>query len=175
MTESRGLARLPQRPATLFLDFDGVILDSAEIKTLAFGEVYRDEDAHKVAAVLAYQREHGGVSRREKFRYFEREIFHRDASTDRIEELSKRFSEIAFHRVLEAPFVEGAEAFLQRAYRSTRLFVISGTPQEELIRIVEARALSPYFQDVVGRLQRNGMPSRPSSTSRASSQKIHWQ
>jgi phosphoglycolate phosphatase-like HAD superfamily hydrolase len=146
-----GLAHtLPHRPAALLLDFDGVILVSAEIKTQAFAEVYAGEDPAKVAAVVAYQRLHGGVSRREKFAYFESEIFGRPANAARIDELAQEFARIAFRRVLDAPFVPGAEEFLSRTHDATRLYVISGTPQDELERIVDARGLARYFRAVIG-------------------------
>jgi HAD superfamily hydrolase (TIGR01509 family) len=145
-----GLAGLPRRPAALLLDFDGVILDSAEIKTQAFAAVYHGEAPEKIAAVVAYQRAHGGVSRREKFAHFEREIFGRAADPARIERLAQDFARIAFDRVLAAPYIPGAEAFLKRTHAASRLYLVSGTPQDELTEIVAARGLAHFFRGVVG-------------------------
>jgi phosphoglycolate phosphatase-like HAD superfamily hydrolase len=145
-----GLAGLPRRPDALLLDFDGVILASAEIKARAFAEVYAGAEPAALAAVMAYQRLHGGVSRREKFAHFETAIFGRPATPERIEDLSRRFAEIVFERVLDAPFVPGAEAFLQATRRESRLFLVSGTPQGELVEVLAARGLSNFFEGVVG-------------------------
>ena len=146
----RPLSLLPRRPDVMLLDFDGVILVSANIKTQAFAEVYRDEDPAKVAKVIAYQRAHGGVSRREKFIHFEDAIFGRPATEARIQALSENFSRIALDRVLQAPLVSGAEDFLEATCRASHLHVISGSPQDELLYIVSERGLARFFRSVIG-------------------------
>jgi hypothetical protein len=47
----------------------------ANVKASAFAEVCADEDPDRMAAVVSYQRQHGGVSRRVKFAHFETAIF----------------------------------------------------------------------------------------------------
>lgn len=145
-----GLASLPHRPAVMLLDFDGVVLVSAELKTRAFAEIYRNEDPALVAEVVAYQRAHGGVSRREKFIHFETELFGRPVDEDRLRALSEQFTAIALRQVLAAPFVAGAEGFLECTHRASRLHVISGTPEDELRHIVSERGLGRFFRSVVG-------------------------
>ena len=145
-----GLAPLPRRPSVMLLDFDGVVLVSAEVKTRAFAEIYRDEDPNLVAAVVAYQRAHGGVSRREKFIHFETDLFGRHVNDDRLRALCDRFTAIALRQVLAAPFVAGAEDFLERTHRASRLHVVSGTPEGELRHIVAERGLDRFFRSVVG-------------------------
>jgi phosphoglycolate phosphatase-like HAD superfamily hydrolase len=146
----RGNVRLPVRPRAILFDFDGVILDSTELKVQAFAEIYRAEDPVKVAEVVAYQRYHGGISRTAKFAHFERDLFGRSADPARIEELSGALSAIVLDKVLAAPFIPGAVELLEAARGRSLLYVVSGTPQPELRHIVAARGLSPYFTDVIG-------------------------
>jgi phosphoglycolate phosphatase len=141
---------LPFRPKALLLDFDGVVLDSAELKTQAFAQIYAGAPPETIAAILAYQRRHGGVSRREKFRHFERAFFGRTPTPARIEALADRFAALVHDRVLAAPFLEGAEDLLARAAPAARLFVVSGTPEPELRAICDARGLTPRFTAIVG-------------------------
>ena len=143
-------AGLPFRPKALLLDFDGVVLESAEVKTQAFAEVYAGAEPETIAAILAYQRHHGGVSRREKFRYFEREFFGREPAPERIEALAERFAQIVYDRVIAAPFLDGTRHFLARARKAAQLFVVSGTPEPELQAICEKRGLAPCFVEVIG-------------------------
>ena len=143
-------ALLPRRPEAILFDFDGVILDSAELKTAAFASIYEDEEPAKIAAVVAYQRYHGGVNRLAKFAYFETEIFGRDATHQRLEELSAAFTDISYDSVLAAPFVDGAVEFLQAARRKAAMYLVSGTPQQELQSIVVKRGLSRFFDEVIG-------------------------
>ena len=130
------------------LDFDGVILDSAVIKTVAFAELFKEEDPAHQRLILEHHRAHAGISRYEKFRWAYREALKRplDAAGERV--LGERYNAIVEAKVLAAPFIPGALEFL----RSCRLplFVASGTPEDELRRIVERRGLAPFFRGVFG-------------------------
>jgi len=139
-----------QPPAALLMDFDGVVLDSMELKTQAFGTIYDDESRARRDDVLAYQRLHGGVSRREKFAYFEREMFGRSGDAESVERLAQRYRELVYERVLACAFVRGALEFLELAQGRIELHVISGTPQEELADIIARRGLGRYFRSVTG-------------------------
>ena len=44
----------------------------------------------------------------------------------------------------------GALEFLEKHYKKTKFYIISGTPQDEIEHIVGARGLSKYFQGVYG-------------------------
>ena len=142
--------RMPQPPVALLMDFDGVILDSMEIKTQGFVRVYAGEPPSKLSEVLAYQRLHGGVTRRTKFAYFERSIFGRPGDSETVERLASAYRDIVYDAVVATEFVRGAEEFLKRAQGQIELHVISGTPQDELREIIERRGLTSYFQTIVG-------------------------
>jgi len=123
---------LPQPPAALLMDFDGVILDSMQLKTQAFATVYGDESVAKREEVLAYQRLHGGVTRRTKFAYFERHIFARSGDAAVVERLANAYRDLVYDAVVACAFVPGAERFLDLARGRIELHLISGTPQDEL-------------------------------------------
>lgn len=132
------------------MDFDGVIVDSMNIKGQGFARVYAGEDSAKVAEVLEYQRHHGGVSRGPKFVHFERNVFGREGDVETIDRLTSTYHRIVFDAVIACPFVPGAELFLQRAAGQIELHVISGTPHDELLEIVERRSLTPFFRSITG-------------------------
>jgi beta-phosphoglucomutase-like phosphatase (HAD superfamily) len=60
----------------IIFDFDGVILESASIKTNAFAEVVRDYPREQAEEFVQYHMSHMGISRHVKFRYFIEEILH---------------------------------------------------------------------------------------------------
>jgi phosphoglycolate phosphatase len=144
------MVRIPQPPVALLMDFDGVILDSMELKTQGFVTVYEGEPPSKLAQVLAHQRLHGGVTRRAKFAYFEQHVFGRAGDNETIEHLASAYRDLIYAAVLACPFVRGAEEFLRRAQGQIGLHVISGTPQEELLEIIERRGLTSYFHTIAG-------------------------
>jgi phosphoglycolate phosphatase-like HAD superfamily hydrolase len=138
------------RLRAVVFDFDGVILESADIKTDAFCELF----AHLGPSMVAQVREHHlanlGISRFVKFDWIYENVLRQPlAETERLE-LGDRFSSIALRKVLECPFVPGAEAALAALVDRYPLFVASGTPQGELDRVVEARGLAGHFREVWG-------------------------
>jgi HAD superfamily hydrolase (TIGR01549 family) len=52
--------------------------------------------------------------------------------------------------VIAAPWVPGAREFAESHHRELPLFVVSGTPQDELRAIVERRGMARYFAEVLG-------------------------
>jgi phosphoglycolate phosphatase-like HAD superfamily hydrolase len=138
------------RYSTIIFAFDGVILESVDIKAKAFADIYKGEAPEKIDAVVQYQLLHGGVSRRDKFNYFEAELFDRTADSAVIDTLCRRYSELVLDQVMACPFVPGALEFLEEAHHKLPLHVVSGTPQSELDLIVGNRGLRRYFHEIVG-------------------------
>jgi phosphoglycolate phosphatase-like HAD superfamily hydrolase len=121
-----------------------------DIKTAAFRCLYAPHGEGVVARVVDYHRANGGVSRRQKIRYCHQEILGKTLGHEGLESLCRQFSALVEDAVVNAPMVAGAARFLETASRSASLFVISGTPHEELARIVERRGLSSFFTAVYG-------------------------
>lgn len=134
----------------IIFDFDGVILESATIKTEAFGEVVKDYPREQAGAFVAYHMGHMGISRHVKFRYFIEEILHETYSEEKERELAERFEEIVFRQVMECDFVPGAEEFLKRNCTGYDFYIASGTPDEEMQKVVDGRGLRKYFKGVYG-------------------------
>ncbi len=139
----------PRLRAVVF-DFDGVILESADIKTEAFCELFSHLSPSLVTQVREHHLANLGISRFVKFDWIYTNLLEQPlAETERLE-LGDRFSSIALRKVLECPFVPGAEAALDGLFDRYPLFVASGTPQSELDRVVDARELRRYFAEVWG-------------------------
>lgn len=141
---------LPHPPKVIIFDFDGVILDSAAIKLQAYLEVYSGEDPKKLRLLVEHAQYHGGVTRRAKFEYYERELFGRSAGAKSLDLLCQRYFDAVYRAVLACPFVEGARELLEQAECKARMHVVSGTPNDELNRIVHERGLNRFFRTVRG-------------------------
>nr|WP_221188531.1 HAD family hydrolase [Halomonas cerina] len=134
----------------MVFDFDGVILDSATLKRQAFADLYADEPEERRRAVIAYLGRRGGQPREVKFRHIEGQILGRDAGEARIRDLCQRFKASVEQRLLEAPPIPGALAFLERWQDTRPLYLLSATPEAELRAIVTRRGLDRYFVEVIG-------------------------
>lgn len=138
------------RPQGIIFDFDGVLVESVDVKTRAFAALYSQCGAEVAAKVAAYHLEHGGVSRFEKFRHFHQVFLGRGLSEREERELDARFSQLVEDAVVGSPWVPGAREALERHHEEISLFVASGTPDAELKRIIAHRAMSRYFVSVHG-------------------------
>jgi len=133
----------------VIFDFDGVILESADIKTEAFRELF-SASGDKTQEGIEYHLENAGLSRYVKFRYFYENILQKTLSKKEELKLGERFSEIVLKKVLEAPFVAGALEFLSGPNCLYDFFIASGTPEEELRHILRERNLNTYFKEAHG-------------------------
>ena len=135
---------------SIVFDFDGTLVKSKEIKALAFGKLYEEHGVAIVQQVIAYHREHEGLSRFVKFRYWHEHLLHQPYTDEIAENLSRSYSRLVHDAVIQAPYVEGALEFLESHHQSLPLFVASGTPEPELRKIIACRSMNRFFQGVYG-------------------------
>jgi len=127
------------------------VVESGDIKTQAFVNLYRDHGDTIMAAVAQYHCSNGGLSRYHKFRYFQQYLLKKPPLTQDEEQLlGQRFSELVVEAVIASEAVPGATELIQREAARIPLFIASGTPEAELNTIVERRGLASYFTAVRG-------------------------
>lgn len=132
-------------------DFDGVIVESVDLKTQAFARMFADAGPEIVDKVVSYHLEHGGLSRVEKFRHFYKHYLHRPLSDSELKALCDRFRTLVFDGVVAVPWVTGAIEAVKCFHETGLLqFVVSGTPQDELGEIVRRRGIEHFFAGVFG-------------------------
>ncbi len=138
-----------RRPEAIFLDFDGVILESLELKNEAMGRLFADRPEH-LDAIVRYHLSNAGMSRYEKFRYYYRELFREPLSEERVAELDRGFNAIIWERLQKVPLVAGAREFLENWHGRIPLFVLSAAPEREILQIVGDRGIAQYFVEIHG-------------------------
>ncbi len=133
----------------IFFDFDGVILESVDIKTDVFRDLFRKHPKH-VKRIVQLHKDNAGVSRYTKFEIIYRDFLKQPLSEDQKKKLGRQFEAFVMKRILHCRFVPGAKAFLKKHSKHVPLFVLSATPVAELKSIIQKRGLSPYFKEVFG-------------------------
>jgi len=135
----------------LFFDIDGVVLDSVHVKTEAFRELYLPYGEDIARRVVDHHLANGGVSRFEKFRIYHGEYLGQPIDESKVQDLAGQFSRMVFEKVLAVPFINGAINFLQQMEGlGKEMFVITGTPQDEIEQILDKRDLTKFFLSVKG-------------------------
>ncbi|GMV21715.1 MAG: hypothetical protein AMXMBFR57_16640 [Acidimicrobiia bacterium] len=133
----------------LVLDFDGVILESNDLKTAVFDEVFAQYPEHH-AAMMAFHREHQSSSRYVKFAHLVEARLRRPGDTNLINGLAEEFSRRLADRMTACAPVPGALELLERFSGIVPTYLASVTPQAELESVLGRRALSRHFQAVYG-------------------------
>lgn len=134
----------------IIFDFDGVIVESVDIKTNAFGKIFEHEGVDVAKKVVEYHLKNTGISRYEKFRYIYKEILKRPLNDKEFQILCSKFANLVVDGVIKAPYVKGAIEFLKSYASEYKCFVVSATPLEELEDILRKRDIDQFFQAVYG-------------------------
>ena len=117
----------------IFLDFDGVIVESVEIKTEAFRTLFQNYP--HADDIYNYHLKNNAISRFLKFTYIYETILGKEYNEEIGEKLSKQYSEIVFRGVVECPMVAGAEEFLKTL---SKIYPISGSQRPKLSRTLRS-------------------------------------
>lgn len=134
----------------VIFDFDGVLVDSVDIKTRAFARLFGDKPPEVVRAIIRHHLDNGSMSRFEKIRYYYREFLKQPLADEELARLCDRFAGYVVEEVVRAPYVKGAKDFLDKCNQRYVCCVASGTPEDELKSIISRRHMSGYFRGVYG-------------------------
>lgn len=133
----------------VFWDFDGVIKDSVEVKSLAFEKLFVSEGPSFVQRVREHHLANGGVSRYEKIKIYLTWLGKKSSDKD-VEEYANRFSELVFRAVIESAWVPGVQEYLAK-YHSKQIFVlVTATPQAEIELILKELKIESFFKWIYG-------------------------
>jgi phosphoglycolate phosphatase-like HAD superfamily hydrolase len=130
-------------------DFDGVILESVDIKTQAFMALYA-AFPERLPAIREYHLSNAGISRYVKFEYIQKKILGLPYTDRDREWQSAEFARLTYEQILRCPEVPGAAGLLQGLAGRILRIVVSGTPQDELRKIVADRGMAGWFDEVWG-------------------------
>ncbi len=144
----------------IIFDFDGVLVESVDVKTRAFARMFEDKGEEVVQKVIDFHLKNGGLSRVHKFKYYYKEILRCLLSDKKLEELCNTFSRLVIDEVINSPYVRGAKEFLEGFHCEIDLYIASGTPEEELRKIVKCRGMEVFFKGVFGSPRQKGEITR---------------
>ena len=135
---------------SIIFDFDGVICDSVDIKTLAFQKIYSKYGRAIQKEAVKYHKANMGVSRYDKFKFIHKKFIGIDLKSTELQNLSDLFSEIVFSEIIKCNYIPGILNFLEKYYNKIQFFISSATPELELLQIVKARKINKYFEKIYG-------------------------
>jgi phosphoglycolate phosphatase-like HAD superfamily hydrolase len=134
----------------IIFDFDGVLVESNEIRFNGFRKLFKDYPQEQVERLVSYAKANGGVSRYKKIGYFFDAIRREPISDESINHWAAQFSELVEQDVVEAKSVAGSLEFLKEYSSLFDFAIVSGSDQVELRRICENREIDHFFKTILG-------------------------
>jgi HAD superfamily hydrolase (TIGR01549 family) len=134
----------------IIFDFDGVLVDSNEIRYTGFEVLFKDYPKQQVMELVKYARENGGESRYKKIRLFFEKIRGELIDNKEVMRLAQCYSDIVAKQVEKAETILGSVEFLEKYSRIYKFSIVSGSDQEELRQICKSRSISKYFCKILG-------------------------
>ena len=77
--------------------------------------------------------------------YSNRKLFDKEVKT-----LAEQYSKLTKEGIIKCPWVNGAESFIKNNYTKTDMYIVSGTPQDELDDITKQRKMAIFFKGIYG-------------------------
>lgn len=135
---------------SIIFDFDGVILDSVDIKSEVFKEVFAPFGKKILDYSINYHIKHGGISRFEKIKHILNLFFESREAKILEKSIINKFNFLIRKKVFKANFIKGAPEFLEKNYNSFNMFISTGTPEKEIIEILKFKKIKHFFKAVYG-------------------------
>ena len=133
----------------IFWDFDGVVKDSLDIKSLAFENLFLPFGLEIASRVRIHHERNGGVSRFEKIPLY-LQWAGQPTSPLQVNEFCDRFAKCVQQGVIDAPWVPGVREYLLGNFTEQYFVLVTATPQEEIEQILDALQISHCFREVYG-------------------------
>jgi phosphoglycolate phosphatase-like HAD superfamily hydrolase len=131
----------------IIFDFDGVLVESVDIKDLAFKRLFKQYPQH-LDKIMDYHLSNNATIRFEKFRYITERILGKRYDEEAEKSLSNKFSSLVFKSLVDCPYVPGAKEILDCYWGKIPLYLASVSPADELDEVLEAKKLKRYFKRI---------------------------
>ena len=136
---------------TIFWDFDGVILDSMNVRDWGFREIFKGYSESKVEDLIHYHRINGGLSRYVKIRYFYENILNQSITEERVLEYAEQFSILMKSELTNKEnLIMDAVNFIESNHKNYRFHIVSGSDQTELRYLCSELGVKDFFLSIHG-------------------------
>lgn len=132
----------------LILDFDGVVIESNDVKRAGFAYVFSSFPEH-AAIMMDYHDTNVSMGRYEKFDYLLGRLG-RTGDWALRTKIATGYSRFVADRLQQVPMVPGAMRLLANFSHRLPVYLASVTPIEDLTQTLISRDLKKWFRDVYG-------------------------
>ena len=133
----------------VFWDFDGVIKDSVEVKSIAFEKLFSIYGSKISNKVRAHHKKNGGVSRFDKiplYMSWTNEL----VTNESVQNFCNQFSLLVKQSVVDSPWVPGFLEFIESNHNEKKHILVTATPKDEIEEILEKLDIKHFFFKIYG-------------------------
>lgn len=134
----------------IIFDFDGVIINSHKVKTLAFYNIFKKYGKAYALKAKKFHLKHIGKSRYFKFQYILENILKLKVTKNEIKLLDNEFDSYVKNKVMKMIPSEYLIKFLKKKHNLVNIYISTGTPQKKIIKILKQKKIFKYFRKVYG-------------------------
>lgn len=132
-------------------DFDGVLMNSNEVRDKGFLEVLKEFPKEQVTQLMEFHQTNGGLSRYVKFRYFFEEIREENITEEEVQGWADKFSEIMLNSLINKELlIEETINFVKGNYKNHSMHIVSGSDGNELNQICKGIGINHFFKSIQG-------------------------
>ncbi len=133
----------------IIFDFDGVILESNEVKIQGFFKLFEQFGEENSLKISNYFKNNAGLSRYDIINYFFLVILNEEMDKIKLTEYANKYSDIVKESVVNSKFVIGIEKFLSQNTQY-ELFIVSSSDEKDLKYICNKLNIDKYFKSIIG-------------------------
>ena len=134
----------------IIFDFDGVIINSHKVKTLAFYNIFKLYGKNIGIKAKRFHLENIGKSRYYKFRFILKNILKSKFTKKKMQILDKQFDYFVEKNLKKMMPSKYLIKFLKKSKNTRNTYISTGTPQKKIIKILKEKRLLNYFNKVYG-------------------------
>jgi HAD superfamily hydrolase (TIGR01549 family) len=135
----------------MVFDFDGVIIDSTEIKIDEYRNLFSQFTKNKATLneIINIYKNSAGIPRETTLKKVFKEALAKTISNQEVENLSSDFSKQIFRRLETIEPLKGFLKYLA-IHKETSKYIISGAPNSDISYLIKKLNLSKYFKSIKG-------------------------
>ena len=137
--------------SVILWDFDGVIIDSNEIRTKGFIDIFESFNEEDILKLVDFHKNNGGLSRYFKINFFFKNILGIDISEDEILIYANNYKKYVLSNLMDTNFlIADSLNYIQQNYKKKDMHIVSASDENELRELCDFYDISKYFISLKG-------------------------
>lgn len=137
--------------SVILWDFDGVIIDSNEIRTQGFIHIFKSYNKDDVLRLVNFHKENGGLSRYFKINYFFKNILGTNISEEEILIYANNYKKYVLSNLMDKNFlISDSINYIKQNYKNKDMHIVSASDESELNELCNFYNISKYFISLKG-------------------------